>query len=492
MCRPMKRLAIAVIMLAACKGGDKDKPAGRAGAKGGCETTAAKVSDLVTTKTVGMLAPFSAVSLGMSRDEVAKLCPNFFMEGKDKDAKGNFSVNEIVGKFGEHYAQARLEFIADKLALIAYSLPPDIGPALTTAWGAPKVSSGAKPSNAWFDDTKHVRAMLSDVSYDGRRELEIDSYLPLDAFIEPETTRVAWKPHDVLGKTPADLLKTYPQYKKAREVSAKVKAQTDEMMKDLNKEVEAMGIDTKRDANNPEFELPPAPFNDGLDTQVILYTNDDGSVRSYGLWFHTASLSPEIGWPTQSADLIKLMDEKWGPHKTVKETLGDELVWSDPKLGLRATTRVEKPENLYLVFVRYFPLARFIGGPGEVWGFEKPERPLIGATADEIVAAYKEYAPKVANDGSTVTLYLPPTDYDGSSSRTSILAFVRKGGKVGDYRFNLPYRAYAQARAEYEAALLTKLGKPGKEKYGDTPYGKKTKVRWSKYTDTLEVIVGDD
>ena len=489
----MNRLALLAIMLAACKGGDKDKESsGRTGSKGGCETKATKVSELVTTKTVGMLAPFTGLSLGMSRDEVAKACPNFFAEGKDKDAKGNFNVNEIVGKFGELYAQARLEFIADKLVLIAYSLPPDIGAALATAWGAPKVSSGAKPSNAWFDDTKHVRAFLSPDEYDGRRSLEIDSYMPLDAFIEHETTRIAWKPQDVLGKQPADLLKAFPQYKKAREVSAKVKAQTDEMMKDLNKEVEALGVNTKRDANMPEFELPPAPYNDGLETQIMLHTNDDGSVRIYSLWFHTHSLSPDISWPTQSADIVKLMDEKWGPHKTVKETLGDELVWSDAKRGLRASTRVEKPEDMDLELSRYMPLATFIGGPGEVWGFEKPERSLIGATADEIVAAYKEYAPKVAKDGSTVTMYLPPTDYEGSNAQTSILMFVRKGGKIGDYRFNLSYDSYPAAKAEYEAALLTKLGKPGKEKYGSTPYAKKTKVRFSDITHALDVIVGED
>ncbi len=487
----MNRLALLVIMLAACKGGDKDKDSkGKSSGKGGCETKATKVADLVTTKTVGMLAPFSALSIGMSREEVAKLCPNFF--AKDMEKKSNFSVNEIVGKFGEHYAQARFEFLADKLVLIAYSLPPEIGAALATAWGAPKVSGGAKPANAWFDDTKHIRAMLGPDDYDGRRQLEIDSYMPLDAFIEHETTRIAWKPEDVLGKMPADLLTKFPQYKKAREVSAAVKAQTDEMMKDLNKEVEAMGIDTKRNANMPEFELPPAPYNDGLDTQVMLHTNDDGSVRSYGLWFHTHSISPDIGWPTQSAEIVKLMDEKWGPHKTVKETLGDEKVWADPKRGLRATTRVDKPEDLNLELSRYFPLATFIGGPGEVWGFEKPERPIIGATVEEITTAYKEYAPKVAKDGSTVTIYLPPTDYDGSTARTSILMFVRKGGKIGDYRFNLPYRSYPAAKAEYEAALLTKLGKPGKEKYGSTPYGKKTKVRFSDITHALDVIVGED
>lgn len=484
----MNKLAVGIIALAACKGGDKGR-SGKSESKGGCETTAAKVADLVTSKTPGFIAPFTALKLGMPRDEVAKICPNFFAQSADKT--GNFSVSEIVGRFGkdaEGYAQARFEFIASKLDTIAYSLPPEIEGALTAQWGAPKVSSGAKPGHAWFDEANTVRAILGPAEYDNRRSLEVSAYMPLDAFIEHETTRISWKPQDVLGKQPADLAKTFPQYLKAETTSAAVRAKTDEMMKDLDKEAIALGIDTKRNADLPEFELPSTPFAEGRATHVMLHTDDDGSVRNYSLWFRTASLSPQIGWPTQSADIVKLLDEKWGPSKQVKDMIDDEVRWFDAKKQIRASAKPEKPEELDVSFVRYMPLATLFGSPGIVWGFEKAERPVLGATADEIVAAYKEYKPKLSADGSTVTIYLPPTDYDGANARTSILMFVRKG-KVADYRFNLPWGNWDGARAEYAAALEAKLGKPGKEKYGEIPYGKNHKIRWSDITKSLEVIV---
>lgn len=494
----MNKLGVLVIALAACKGGDKDKGGGGgADGKTGCVTKAAKVADLVTSKTPGFLAPFTGLKLGMSRDEVAKLCPNFFADADVKGKTGNFSTGEIVGQFGkdsESYAQARLEFIADKLDSISFSLPPAIGDALAAQWGAPKVSSGAKPGHAWFDEATKTRAILGPPEYDTRRALEVSSYMPLDAFIEHETTRIAWKPQDVLGKKADDLAKTFPQYKKAVETSAAVKAKTDEMMKELDKEVAALGVKTKRDKELPEFELPATPYADGRATHVILYDNDDGTVRSYGVWFRTASISPEMGWPQQSADIKKLLDDKWGKPKQVTDMIEDEWRWYDPKQGIYATTRIqkpEKPEELDLVYVRYLPLDTFFGAPGTAWGFEKAERPLIGATADEVKAAYKDYAPKVADDGSTVTLYLPPTDYAGSNAQTSILCFVRNG-KIGDFRFDLPYGPFATARAEYEAALEKKLGAPGKtSKYGETPYGKITKVRFSDITKNLDVIVGE-
>jgi hypothetical protein len=487
----MNRLTLLLTVVAACKGGDKDKGE-RGSGKGGCETHAAKPAELVTAKTPAqMLAPFDKIALGMSRDEVAKLCPNFFADKGAKDKKGTFNVNEIVGKFGEEYAQARFEFVNDKLDALAYSLPASIGDALTAQWGAPKVSSGAKPGHAWFDEAKQVRAILGPPEHDGRRQLVVSKYMPLAAFIEPDQARIAWKPQNVLGKKPEELEQAFPQYKDAVPTSAAVKAKTDEMMKDLDKEVEALGIDTKRHANVPEFELPATPFGSGRATKVMLYTNDDMTIRSYGLWFRTASLSPELGWPEQSAQLLKLLDEKWGPPKTIKETLGEEKRWYDAKQGLRASARIEKPEDLDITFARYTPIANVFGAPGTTWGFEKPERPLIGATPDEIKAAYKEYEIKHDEKAGTVTMYLPPTDYESDTARMYVLMFVRKGGKVGDYRFNVPYRAFEGAKAEYEAALLAKLGKPGKEKYGEVPYGKHVKVRWGDITKSLEIVVGE-
>lgn len=489
----MNKVALLVIALAACKGTDKDNAGGKAGGtggKGGCATNAKTPADLVTSKSPSnMLAPFEKLSLGMTRDEVAAVCPNFFDDADSAKRKGSFSVNEIVGEFGDkQFAQASFWFVDDKLDSIAYSLPPTIEAALTAQWGAPKVSSGAKPAHAWFDEGKQIRAILEPVGFNDSRSLTISRYMPLAAFIEPETTRIAWKPQDVLGKMPADLEKTFAQYKDKVETSAAVKAKTDEMMKDLNKEVEAMGIDTKRNTNLPDFELPASPFSSERGTRVVLYANDDGSIRGYSLAFRTKNLTPEFSWPAQSAEIAKLLDASWGPSKTVKETLGDEKHWYDAKRGVRATARIDDADEIDLGFSRYTPLATIWGAPNGPWGFEKAERPLIGATPEEIKAAYKDYEIKHDDKANTVTLYFPPTDYDGATSRMHVLAFVRDG-KVASFRFNLPYDSNPAAQGEYAAALEAKLGKPGKEKYGEVPYGKKTKARWSDITKSLDVMV---
>ena len=60
--------------------------------------------------------------------------------------------------------------------------------------------------------------------------------LPIKAFVELATGQLAFKPQNVLGKTPVDVAKALPQYLRKDETSAQVKAMTDEMMKELQKE----------------------------------------------------------------------------------------------------------------------------------------------------------------------------------------------------------------------------------------------------------------
>jgi hypothetical protein len=486
----MKRLAAVLLVVAACKSGDK---AGGAASKsddnGACETEATTPSELVAGKTPQLLAPLDKLSLGMSRADAAKACPNFF-KGEDGKKTGTFSVGEIVGKFGESYAQARLEFVGDKLVAVAFALPGEIADALTAAWGAPKASSGSKPAHAWLDEASGMRAILEPAETDERRELVVSKFVPLAAFLDPDGKTLGWKPEDILGKQPADIAKQLPQYVKVEKTSAAVQAKTDELMADMNKDMEKLGINTKRDANMPEFELPASPLASDTTTHVILHTRDDGRVRSYGVWVRTSSLMPQYGWPTQSENIIKTLDEVYGPHKVIRETLGDRLTWFDAKRGIRASTRNEKPEDLDLDYVKYTPLANLFGAPGPLWGFEKAERPLIGATPDEIVATYgKDYVVKRDDKGSTLTMRLPPTDYDGDTAVTSILMFV-KAGKVRQWNLHIPFDTFDAARGEYEAALATKLGKAKKSR-DHFIYGKKPTVdaEYSKYTHELDIEV---
>jgi hypothetical protein len=96
----------------------------------------------------------------------------------------------------------------------------------------------------------------------------------------------------------------------------------------------------------------------------------------------------------------------------------------------------------------------------------------------------------VSKESGTITLELPPTDYDGNSSHTRILMFV-EGGKVRQWNANVPYEDYEPARAEYGAALDAKFGKPKPARREHFIYGKKPKVdvNYSKFTDELEIEV---
>lgn len=493
MLRAMNKLGAFLIVVAACKSGDeKGKSSGetaKAASGGGCEITATKPGELVSGKTPQLITPFTKLTFGMSPADAAKACPNFF-EGEDAKKAGTFSVGEVIGKFGEDYAQARLEFVGNKLVAVSYSLPPEIADALTAAWGTPKTATG-EPALAWTDDASTTRAILEPASYDKRRELTVSKYVPLAEFIDPNSKVITWQPSAVLGKKPPELAKQFPQYLDVDTPSAAVKAQTDEMMADMKKDMEAMGVNTKRDENMPEFELPASPLGDQTSTKVILHTNDDGTVRVYGVWFRTASISPAYGFPTQQAEIMKLLDEKWGPHKVVKETLGERKTWFDPKAGYRVSARVEKPEDLDLDYSRYMPLAQLFGAAGPVWGFEKAERPLIGATAAEIEATYgTQYEVKADATGRTITMTMPPTDYQGDSARTRILMFV-EGSKVRQWNMNIPFEDYEPARAEYEALLDAKFGKPKKAPRDHFIYGKKptVDVQYSPYTHDLNVQV---
>ena len=309
--------------------------------------------------------------------------------------------------------------------------------------------------------------------------------LPVKAFVELDTAQLAFKPQNVLGRQPADIAKDLPQFIRKDKTSEAVKKQTAAMMKDLEKEVAALGVDTKKARPDVEFRLPPTPASTGEQTHVILHTHDDGTVREYGVWFRTT--------PQEAQEVIKTFDELWGKHKLVADVLGPRMTWFDAKNGIRVSTAVEqrRPGELDIEYVRYLPLARFFGEPGPLWGFEKQERPILDATVEELVAAYgKDAQVKHDEKNNTLTIKFPPTDYDGDTSVTMVLAFLDKG-KVRQWRVNIPFEEYEPARAEYEAALEAKFGKPKPAKYEHLIYSKKptVDVQYSKYTHDLNIEV---
>jgi hypothetical protein len=306
--------------------------------------------------------------------------------------------------------------------------------------------------------------------------------LPVQAFVELDPGKLAFKPAAVLGKTPEDIAKALPQFLRKDKTSAAVSAKTDELMAGMEADLKAKGIDVKKNSGKPEFRLPPTPGGTRPETHVILHTDDDGTVRQYGVWFETTA--------AEKQEIIDTFDKLWGKHKIIDETLGPQMTWFDAASGFRASTRVkaDNPDRIDIDYVRYLPLAKFFGEPGPLWGFEKAERPFLGATTAEIEATYGKVA--VSKESETITLELPPTDYDGNSSHTRILMFTTKG-KVRQWNTHIPFEDYEPARAEYGAALDAKFGKPKPARREHLVYGKKPKVdvNYSKFTDELDIEV---
>src|SRR4051812_48445061 len=365
----MKRIwVVAVLAVVACK----DKHASRHheddDEAGGCKLAAeAKPADMAAGKTAQIPKPLDGLKLGMTPADAKAACPNLFKN--EKDAKtGTFSVGEIIGKLGGEYVHGRLQFTANKLTSVDITAPPAIADALTAAWGAPQKSAGKATALAWFDEATSTRAVLGPDER-GARELKISTYAPLDAFIEQDPKRIAFKPAAVLGKTPQDLLAQFPQFAGASTVSESTRKATDKMMEGLKKDVEAKGVKLKEHRDDVEVRLPASPYGADADTHVILYLDDDNTIRSYGLWFHTEEMMSGSAWPVQAEQVVKGFDDKWGPHKIVKETLGERHTWFDPKTGIRASTHLDpaRPGDLDVVFVRYTPLATLFGAPGELW-----------------------------------------------------------------------------------------------------------------------------
>lgn len=305
--------------------------------------------------------------------------------------------------------------------------------------------------------------------------------LPVAAFVELDTAQLAYKPQNILGKTPADVAKALPQYLRQDKTSAAVKAKTDELMADMNNDMKRMGIDTRK-RTDIEFRLPPTPGASRDTTHTILHVDDDGTIRQYGVWIESTA--------AEKQEVIATFDKLWGPHKIINETLGPQMTWFDAKTGIRASTRqkADKPDRIDIDYVRYLPLAKFFGEPGPLWGFEKAERPFLGATVEELQAAYGKL--EVDDKAGLVKLELPPTDYDGNTAHTMILMFLERG-KVREWRTHIPFEDYEPARAEYEAALDAKFGKPKPARYDHLIYSKKPKVdvQYSKYTHELDVVV---
>lgn len=139
--------------------------------------------------------------------------------------------------------------------------------------------------------------------------------------------------------------------------------------------------------------------------------------------------------------------------------------WIAPQRQLQAVLEGSE-DRARLSFWPLAPWQSLLGGNDrQRLGFERPERPLLGATVAEVEASYAAYNPRrLAPD--RIDLYLPPHEY---TDRATVVRLGIAEDKVAKIEIKLSYRAHLPLRDAFRQGLTAKYGEPKEGVYGEKP-----------------------
>jgi hypothetical protein len=198
--------------------------------------------------------------------------------------------------------------------------------------------------------------------------------------------------------------------------------------------------------------------------------------------------SLRVSFPKEaSADIEKLLTEKWGAPRKTKELDDEVLVWFNPEKGLRARLKNSFGDGKDLEFSAYMPFEKLIGTDKAKFGFETT--PLLGLDLAGLSKDYgnvlevltKEQAEKKREEmkkmfgdkidalgeaQASTDIHLPPTELE--SFRTTVWPrFNKDTGLIESVRFTVPFDSEEGAADRMMAAMKTAWGEPKEEeKYG--------------------------
>lgn len=140
--------------------------------------------------------------------------------------------------------------------------------------------------------------------------------------------------------------------------------------------------------NTPEAEaekvLP------GITTKLVdLEGYDDVSVGSFSSERGPAKvlMSVRLSIPTKGDELEKMLTEKWGAPRKIKDLSDMVPTWFNPETGLRARLKSGfREDRKDLEFSAYMPFEKLIGTDKTKFGFEK--EPLLGMTLEQLTTNY--------------------------------------------------------------------------------------------------------
>ncbi len=191
----------------------------------------------------------------------------------------------------------------------------------------------------------------------------------------------------------------------------------------------------------------------------------------------------EISIPDTAKGLVAAA---WGAGKDAKDSIDKpRTYWFDATAGWRAYLAENYPGTLSLEFMPYLPAAKLLGDGADTLGFAPQGilganiadlRTRFAATLVETDAAQAAAEQKKVGDFAgkdldkelgaakpSVRLDLAPTEWGEYWTRIQIE--WSDDGKVEDVWFDLPYEAYAPAKAEIRALLEKKWGAPTEGTY---------------------------
>lgn len=207
----------------------------------------------------------------------------------------------------------------------------------------------------------------------------------------------------------------------------------------------------------------------------------------------------------EGTEMAKLLTEAWGEPKKGEDLGKPKYFWFNEGESIRATVAEGYGKEDEVQFEAYLPAKELLGEGKETLGFEKADRPLLGATPEELATAYAdvletltaEEAEKKRKDlekftgkdlsalgpaAASSNIDLLPTEF--GSQFTRVNPTFGDDGKIERFRVGIAWEPYPAAKDEILGLIEAKWGEPKEEE----KYGKKILV----FNDAPRVVVEED
>jgi len=192
----------------------------------------------------------------------------------------------------------------------------------------------------------------------------------------------------------------------------------------------------------------------------------------------------------EGVEMAKLLTAAWGEPSKGEDLGKPKFFWFDEATKTRATVSEGYGKEDAVEFEAYLPAKTLLGEGKETFGFEKADRPLLGATREELVKSYadiletmteeeaekrrKELEKFTGKDLSALgpaaaasNIDLLPTEY--GSQFTRVHPNFGDDGTIDRVRVGIDWEPYPAAKDEILGLIKAKWGEPKEEeKYGET------------------------